>query len=246
MISEGANFLRGILRGPLPDFYPLTWPVFWLSKGCNAYLDKAVYTEISSLALCNQHHLAMVRTLKLRCTPGGVQHMVDWCHHSSLRKRNLQMKPCKYCPYVAKHQQSLRAWLICRPFSLGCLMQVTPLHHDPHHNLLAQVVGTKYVRLYAPALSDDLYPYETGHNTNSSQVWPVYKQPAFLLSIAGRFLQGRKTVEAEIARDPITTPSQIALACAAKRSEDNWRLLYHFVRHQTPQVASHVQKYEFG
>ena len=48
--------------------------------------------------------------------------------------------------------------------------QVTPLHTDPHHNLLAQVVGTKYVRLYPPAATARLYPYREGLTTNSSQV----------------------------------------------------------------------------
>ncbi|RUS34682.1 hypothetical protein BC938DRAFT_479174 [Jimgerdemannia flammicorona] len=46
---------------------------------------------------------------------------------------------------------------------------VSPLHHDPYHNLLAQVVGRKFVRLYAPGEVKKLYPFE-GMLENTSQV----------------------------------------------------------------------------
>ena len=46
---------------------------------------------------------------------------------------------------------------------------VSPLHHDPKHNLLAQVVGTKYIKLYSQNQTEYLYPHE-GLLSNTSQV----------------------------------------------------------------------------
>jgi [histone H3]-dimethyl/trimethyl-L-lysine36 demethylase len=53
---------------------------------------------------------------------------------------------------------------------LGPRGTVTPLHYDPDHNLLGQVVGYKYVRLYRPEDSAVLQPYTEGLCTNSSQI----------------------------------------------------------------------------
>lgn len=51
---------------------------------------------------------------------------------------------------------------------LGPEGTVSPAHTDPHHNILAQVVGRKYVRLFAPEQGSCLYPMSGGKGGISS------------------------------------------------------------------------------
>jgi lysine-specific demethylase 8 len=67
--------------------------------------------------------------------------------------------------------RSVNAWL-------GPAGTVTPLHQDPYHNLLAQVVGRKYVRLISPAHTAAVYPHADGMHTNTSRVDAGAPDPA--------------------------------------------------------------------
>lgn len=51
----------------------------------------------------------------------------------------------------------------------GPLGTISPLHFDAYHNILVQLSGYKYIRLYSPQESCKLYPM-TGKMKNNSQI----------------------------------------------------------------------------
>lgn len=94
-----------------------------------------------------------------------------------------------YCAATGE-LRAVNAWL-------GPAGTVTPLHTDPHHNLLTQAVGVKYVRLYPPAAAAVLCPFREGLTTNSSQVHCVLVLPC-LSSHAGAFAVNQPRLSATV------------------------------------------------
>ncbi|KAI9710623.1 MAG: hypothetical protein M1812_007388 [Candelaria pacifica] len=65
-------------------------------------------------------------------------------------------KPAKGTPLAKQDIAQLEEPLLNAWF--GPAGTISPLHTDPYHNILCQVVGKKYVRLYSPYKTDKLYP----------------------------------------------------------------------------------------
>ncbi|KAI1315088.1 hypothetical protein EDD11_001330 [Mortierella claussenii] len=73
------------------------------------------------------------------------------------------IEPNRQYGYYPPDDTLLNAWF-------GPGGTVSPMHTDPYHNLLAQVVGRKYIRLYAPKETPKLYCFgsSSGDEANAA------------------------------------------------------------------------------
>lgn len=104
--------------------------------------------------------------------------------------------PAPNTPLAAKlprpklEEPLLNAWF-------GPAGTISPLHTDPYHNILCQVVGKKYVRLYSPEESVRLYPrgvdaasgVDMGNTSEVDVEGPHGKGERFPLFADARFLE---------------------------------------------------------
>lgn len=97
------------------------------------------------------------------CSPAGPTYLAQHPLFDQIEELRKDILIPDYCFTGGGELETLNAWF-------GPAGTVTPLHHDPHHNILAQVVGRKYVRLYPATLSEELYPHNESMLKNSSQV----------------------------------------------------------------------------
>eukprot|EP00897_Mesotaenium_endlicherianum_P010889 jgi/Mesen1/9829/ME000007S09884 len=130
------------------------------------YLADSWRQDLMTISSFIDHHLAPSSFPRKCQVANEAQHRAYLAQHplfEQIPKLREDIGVPEYCALGGGALETVNAWL-------GPAGTITPLHHDPHHNLLAQVVGRKYVRLYAASETAGMYPHEETMLQNSSQV----------------------------------------------------------------------------
>ncbi|BAT90800.1 hypothetical protein VIGAN_06208600 [Vigna angularis var. angularis] len=132
--------------------------------------DRTVPVEVGKNYLCAEWKQELItfsefiqRIKSGACSLGGPTYLAQHPLFEQINELRKDIFIPDYCFAGGGELRSLNAWF-------GPAGTVTPLHHDPHHNILAQVVGKKYIRLYSSSLSEELSPHSGTMLSNSSQV----------------------------------------------------------------------------
>lgn len=126
------------------------------------YLDDAWEEQLITFAEYIENHI------KAPAPPIGesraylAQHeLFEQC--PKLRRDIIQPKYCTLCDHDDNDEVKINAWF-------GPAGTLSPLHTDAYNNILAQVLGSKYVRLYEPGQTNRLYPHEPDLQQLNSQI----------------------------------------------------------------------------
>ncbi|CZT43491.1 uncharacterized protein RSE6_03538 [Rhynchosporium secalis] len=111
----------------------------------NQYILLDSQSSASGIGYLAQHNLfSQIPSLRNDIT------IPDYCYTSPPPPHHSSPLAEKHAEIPELDKPLLNAWF-------GPAGTISPLHTDPYHNILAQVVGKKYVRLYAPRESGKLY-----------------------------------------------------------------------------------------
>nr|GMD23099.1 putative lysine-specific demethylase JMJD5 [Ipomoea batatas] len=131
---------------------------------------RTVPVEVGKNYLCSEWKQELItfsefleRIQNSDCTSAETTYLAQHQLFDQIQELKQDIHTPDYCYAGGGEIRSINAWF-------GPSGTVTPLHHDPHHNILAQVVGKKYIRLYPATVSEELYPHSETMLCNSSQV----------------------------------------------------------------------------
>ncbi|WOL12053.1 lysine-specific demethylase JMJ30-like isoform X1 [Canna indica] len=131
--------------------------------------DRTIPVEVGKNYLCDEWKQELItfsqflERIQSTNYPSNLTYLAQHPLFDQIRELRDDIMIPDYCFAGGGELRSLNAWF-------GPPGTVTPLHHDPHHNLFAQVVGRKYIRLYPTSASESLYPHTESMLSNSSQV----------------------------------------------------------------------------